>query len=207
MVPEGVQQGRVEREAHHGAALAARPRQQKVPLDRRGEALFRDARGRMGKIRTRVSRRPERAEATLSTPDAEKVPDSGGVGMSLYALAVEASTARRRIRRVIRCVLRHPVRVVAIVEVAADLDAGRERDHRRPRPEITWGPSVLERALTAKNSGSVDMLHYVFLPIDRGDIFHPDQWFVSKVIDPIWIWNVVSLSCRGLWFAPSSWSR
>jgi hypothetical protein len=46
----------------------------KVPVNRRGEALFRDARGRMGKIRTRVSRRPERAQATLSTPDAEKVP-------------------------------------------------------------------------------------------------------------------------------------
>ena len=46
----------------------------KVPVNRRGEALFRDARGRMGKIRTRVSRRPERAQATLSTPDAEKAP-------------------------------------------------------------------------------------------------------------------------------------
>jgi hypothetical protein len=40
----------------------------KVPLDRRGEALLRDASGRMGKIRSVVSPRPERAEATLSTP-------------------------------------------------------------------------------------------------------------------------------------------
>ncbi|MDZ5146359.1 ATP-binding protein [Microbacterium testaceum] len=39
-----------------------------VPEGRRGEALFRDARGRMGKIRTRISRRPERALATLTTP-------------------------------------------------------------------------------------------------------------------------------------------
>ncbi|TCJ21813.1 hypothetical protein E0W80_15770 [Microbacterium sp. PI-1] len=44
----------------------------KVPVGRRGEALFRDARGRMGKIRTRVSRRPDRAAATLSTPKTVK---------------------------------------------------------------------------------------------------------------------------------------
>lgn len=44
----------------------------KVPVGRRGEALFRDARGRMGKIRTRVSRRPDRATATLSTPKTVK---------------------------------------------------------------------------------------------------------------------------------------
>lgn len=42
----------------------------KVPEGRRGEALFRDARGRMGKIRTRVPRRPDRAAAILSTPSA-----------------------------------------------------------------------------------------------------------------------------------------
>ncbi len=40
-----------------------------VPVGRRGEALFRDARGRMGKIRTRISRRPDRAAATLTTPE------------------------------------------------------------------------------------------------------------------------------------------
>ena len=39
-----------------------------VPLDRRGEALFRDARGRMGKIRTTISLRPDRRKATLTTP-------------------------------------------------------------------------------------------------------------------------------------------
>lgn len=43
-----------------------------VPVDRRGEAVFRDARGRMGKIRTRISRRPDRAAATLTTPDEKR---------------------------------------------------------------------------------------------------------------------------------------
>ena len=36
--------------------------------NRGGEALFSDSKGRMGKIRTLVSRRPHRAAATLSTP-------------------------------------------------------------------------------------------------------------------------------------------
>lgn len=45
----------------------------KVPANRRGEALMRDARGRMGKIRKTVSLRPERREATLTTPGAETV--------------------------------------------------------------------------------------------------------------------------------------
>jgi len=50
-----------------------------VPLHRRGEALFRDAQGRMGKIRTLVSRRPERAAATLSTPKKTAAPASESV--------------------------------------------------------------------------------------------------------------------------------
>lgn len=45
----------------------------KVPVDRRGEALFRDARGRMGKLRKTVSQRPARRLATLSTPSDDKV--------------------------------------------------------------------------------------------------------------------------------------
>lgn len=40
----------------------------KVPLERRGEGIMRDARGRMGKIRKTVSLRPARRQATLSTP-------------------------------------------------------------------------------------------------------------------------------------------
>lgn len=40
----------------------------RVPADRRGEGLMRDARGRMGKIRKTVSLRPARREATLTTP-------------------------------------------------------------------------------------------------------------------------------------------
>ncbi|MFT4284345.1 MAG: ATP-binding protein [Protaetiibacter sp.] len=40
----------------------------KVAANRRGEALFRDARGRMGKIRKTVSLRPARRAATLTTP-------------------------------------------------------------------------------------------------------------------------------------------
>lgn len=40
----------------------------KVPLERRGEGLMRDARGRMGKIRKTLSLRPHRREATLTTP-------------------------------------------------------------------------------------------------------------------------------------------
>lgn len=120
--------------------------------------------------------------------------------MSLYALAVEASTARRRIRRVIRWVLRHPVRVVAIVVggwLLISMLGGNAIIANAADGDLKSLPYL--SALTAKDSGGVDMLHYVFLPIDRGDIFHPDQWFMSKVIDPIWIWNVVSLSW-GLWF-------
>lgn len=41
----------------------------KVPLERRGEGLMRDARGRMGKIRKTTSQRPARRLATLSTPE------------------------------------------------------------------------------------------------------------------------------------------
>lgn len=40
----------------------------KVAPERRGEGLFRDARGRMGKIRKTVSLRPARRAATLTTP-------------------------------------------------------------------------------------------------------------------------------------------
>jgi hypothetical protein len=41
----------------------------KVPEERRGEGLMRDARGRMGKIRKTTSLRPARRLATLSTPE------------------------------------------------------------------------------------------------------------------------------------------
>lgn len=44
----------------------------KVPENRRGEGLMRDARGRMGKIRKTTSLRPERREATLSTPKVQE---------------------------------------------------------------------------------------------------------------------------------------
>ena len=46
----------------------------KVPLNRRGEGLMRDARGRMGRIRKTVSLRPKRREATLSTPQDQERP-------------------------------------------------------------------------------------------------------------------------------------
>ncbi|GAB6855973.1 hypothetical protein [Microbacterium xylanilyticum] len=120
--------------------------------------------------------------------------------MSLYALAVEASTARRRIRRVLRWVLRHPVRVFAFIVgswLLISLLGGNAIIANAADGDLKSLPYL--SALTAKDSGGVDMLHYVFLPIDRGDIFHPDQWFMSKVVDPIWIWNIVSLSW-GLWF-------
>lgn len=39
-----------------------------VPLERRGEALMRDARGRVGKIQARLPRSPVRREAVLTTP-------------------------------------------------------------------------------------------------------------------------------------------
>lgn len=48
----------------------------KVPANRRGEGLMRDARGRMGKIRKTISLRPERRAATLSTPGAPQEMES-----------------------------------------------------------------------------------------------------------------------------------
>ena len=42
----------------------------KVPVDRRGEGIMRDVRGRYGKFRKTLPARPDRSQAVLSTPSA-----------------------------------------------------------------------------------------------------------------------------------------
>lgn len=50
--------------------LSPRDASGKVPDDRKGEALYRDTRPRMGKVRVILPRRPDRRIAVLSTPEA-----------------------------------------------------------------------------------------------------------------------------------------
>jgi len=48
--------------------------------------------------------------------------------------------------------------------------------------------------LNPHDSGGVDLVHYVSLPLQRGDLLHPDQLQIGMAVDAIWTWQLTSLS-------------
>ena len=121
--------------------------------------------------------------------------------MIAAVLAADAATAWRRVRRVVRWVRRHPTRTVALIAgvwLTVSVAGGNAiLAHAADASDVTNLPYL--PPLNAKDSGGVDLLHYVFLPIDRGDLgFHANEFFFAKLIDPIWVFNIICLSW-GLW--------
>lgn len=119
-----------------------------------------------------------------------------------YTVRRDVDVAWRRIRRVAKWVRRHKIRTVAIV-VGAWLTLS-----------LLGGHAIMAFAadgegiqslpylspLNPKDSGGVDLLHYTFLPYDRGHpLTSPKNFFVSQITDPIWMANIFGLSWS-MWF-------
>lgn len=108
----------------------------------------------------------------------------------------DVAAASRAIRRAARWARRHPVRtmmIAAAVWLVVSVAGGNVMLAQAASGGVKSLPYL--SPLDLKDSGGVDLLHYVFLPFDHGNpLFSPGKWFVAQMVDPIWLFNVVCLS-------------
>lgn len=107
----------------------------------------------------------------------------------------DLATARRRVRRVWRAVRRRPLRAISIalgVWLVVSIGGGNamiamaatDADGNKVLPFLS--------PLFLTDTSGVPMANYVVLPYDHGGIpWAIDDWFFSRIIDPVWLLHVV----------------
>lgn len=119
-----------------------------------------------------------------------------------YTLVRDADIVWRRLRRIGKWIRRHKMRTFALIVgswLTMSLLGGHAIMAFAADGEGIQSLPFLS-SLNPSDSGGVDLLHYVFLPVDRGHpLTSPTNFFVTQIADPIWMANIVGLSW-GMWF-------